>query len=136
MKDEFVAGLRSAALVAVVFGGVGSVGLLRHAQQHPPPLLIVLFVIWVAAPFAALAAANLFSKHWPSSVRVTLYVATLLVTVGSLGIYMDNNVGRRAAHPATVWVAVPPASMILSGIVVVIAAFKKRNPNRLSSTKA
>lgn len=136
MKDEFVAGLRSAALAAVVLGGVGSVGLLRHAQQHPPPLLILLFVIWVAAPFAALAAANLFSKRWPLLIRVTLYIVSVLVTVVSLGLYIDNNVRRRTAHPATVWVAVPPASIILSGIVVLIAAFRRRNPDRLPSTKA
>jgi hypothetical protein len=136
MKDEremMLAGLRSAAWIAVVIGAIGSIGLLRHAQQHPPPLLVVLFVVWVAAPFAALAVANLFSPRWPRNVRVTLYVATLLVTVASLGIYYDDNVAHRTAKPAFVWVAVPPASVLLSAMAVGIAMVIAK---RSTATKA
>ncbi|HEX8898790.1 MAG TPA: hypothetical protein VF751_08850 [Chthoniobacterales bacterium] len=129
---ELLAGLRSAALVALVIGAIGSIGLLRHAQQHPPQLLIVLFVIWVCAPFGLLAAANFLSHRWPIRVRMTLYLVTLLVTLLSLGIYVDNNVAHRTAHPAGVWVAVPPASVLLAAIVVGIAAFKAKKTQRSS----
>ena len=87
MKNESgiaLTALRSAALLAVVFGAVGSIGLLRHAQQHPPPLLAVLLVIWVFAPFGLLATATLVSKNCPTAVRKTLYVVTLAVMVASL----------------------------------------------------
>jgi ACR3 family arsenite efflux pump ArsB len=129
MKDErktFLACLRSAALVAVLSGAITSVGLLRHAQQHPPPLIVVLFVVWVVAPFAALAVANVFSPRWPRNVRVTLYVTTLLVTVASLGIYYDDNIAHRTAKPAFVWVAVPPAAVLLSVVIVGIVALMAR----------
>ena len=129
MKNEsgiVLSGLRAAALLALVFGAVGSIGLLRHAQQHPPPLLAVLFVIWVFAPFGLLGVAILLSKNWPIAVRKTLYVATFAVTVASLAIYLDDNFSHRTVHPAGVWVAVPPASVILSGVAIAIALWQTR----------
>ena len=117
-------GLQSAALAAVVIGAVGSVGLLRRAQQHPPALLVVLFVIWVVAPFGLLGVANLFSNRWTSALRTTLYVVTLCVTVASLVIYLDDNFAHRTAHPAAVWVAVPPASIIVTAIALGIGAMR------------
>lgn len=126
MKDQTVARLRSAALVAAVFGAAGSIGLLRRAQQHPPPLLVVLFVIWVSTPFALLGLGNVLSKNWPVAVRATLYLVTLCVTVASLALYLDDNFHHRTTHPAAVWVAVPPASVLISGVVLVIAAAKNR----------
>ena len=133
MKDETahdsLATLRSAALAAVVFGAIGSIGLLRHAQQHPPPLLAVLFVIWVFVPFGLLGLANLFSIRWPARVRTTLYVTTFVVTIGSVAIYVDNNIARRTAHPAAVWVAVPVAAVIVSAIALALAgAVRKKSP--------
>jgi hypothetical protein len=119
-------GLRSAALVAVAFGVVGSIGLLRRVQQHPPPLIVVLFVIWVAAPFVLLGVANIFSNRWPSVLGNTLYVVTLCVTVVSLAIYVDDNIAHRTAHPAFVWVAVPPASIVVSAIALGIGAMRKK----------
>jgi len=123
------AALRSVALLAAVFGAIGSIGLLRHAQQHPPPFLAVLFVIWVLAPFGLLGLANLRSTNWPAAVRTTLYITTFIVTIASVAIYVDNNIARRTAHPAGVWVAVPPAAVIISLIAVGLAAWKVRNKN-------
>src|SRR6476646_11306875 len=111
-NDQSLAGLRSAALIAVVVGAVGSIGLLRHAPQHPPPLLAALFVIWVFAPFGVMGVANLFSLRWSRPIRLTLYTVTLLVTAASLAIYLDDHIAHRTTHPAAVWVAVPPASVI------------------------
>jgi uncharacterized membrane protein YsdA (DUF1294 family) len=123
-----MAGLLVTALMATVFGAVGSVGLLRHAQEHPPPLLVVLFVIWVAAPFAALAVANIMSTRWPRRVRLTLYVATILVASASIAVYLDDNISHRTAKKAFVYVAVPPVSVIACAVAVaaVAVAAKKR----------
>jgi uncharacterized membrane protein len=83
-------GLRFTALAAVVIGVIGSISLLRHAQQHTPPLLVVLFVVWVVAPFGVLGVAVLFSSCWPIILRTTLYIVTLCVTLTSLAIYVDD----------------------------------------------
>lgn len=121
-----LAGLRSSALIATVIGAIGSIGLWRRTPQHPPPLLVVLFVIWICAPFGLLATANILSKPWPANVRITLYVMTIAVTVGSLAIYLDNNFAHRTTHPAGVWVAVPPASVIVSGVAIAITLWQAR----------
>jgi uncharacterized membrane protein len=130
MQDQdknSLGGLRSAALVAVVLGGIGSIGLLRHAQQHPPPLVIVGFVIWVLAPFVILGGANLLSSRWPVSVRKTLFIVTVLVAITSLGIYFDDNLAHRTAKPAFVYVATPPATVLLSALVVGVALLARKS---------
>jgi len=134
MKDETkrdsLATLRSVTLLAVVFGAIGSIGLLRHAQKHPPPLLVAGFVVWVLAPFVILGIAILFSGRWSAKIRATLCVVTLFVAVASLAIYVDDNVAHRAAKPAFVYVAVPPASVLAAGMVLLIASLKRSHPNK------
>jgi hypothetical protein len=125
-RSGSLAGLRSTALLAIVVGATASIGLLRHAPQHPPRLLAILFVIWVGAPFALLAIANFFSPRWPAPVRQTLYLATLVISVASVAVYIDNSVAHRTTHPGAIWVAVPPASIIVSAIAIGLAALRTR----------
>ena len=118
--------LRAAALIAVVVGAVGSVGLTLRDGRSAPRFLLVLFVIWVLSPFVALAWANIVSKRWSLLTRSTLHVVTLIITLSSLAIY-----GRFVSPPAGtahafVFVAVPPASWLLMAIAVPIAAFISR----------
>ena len=55
--------LRTAALIAVLAGAVGSVGLLlRATNRNPSQLLVVLLAIWVVSPFVALLWASIVSK--------------------------------------------------------------------------
>jgi len=130
--SDSLAGLRSTALVALVLGACASIALLRHASQHPPPLLAFLFVVWVAAPFALLALANSLAQAWSPALRRTLYFATLGIAVGSVAIYLDNNIAHRTTHPAVVWVVVPPASVVLIALtlgMVGISTKKKSSSN-------
>jgi hypothetical protein len=122
-RDSSLAGLRSVTLIVLAFGAITSIGLLRRAQQHPPPIIVVGFIVWVAAPFALLAMANILSTRWTRTVRVSLFMGTLLVTAVSLAIYFDDSIAHRTAKAAFVYVAVPPVSMTLSAIVLAIAAF-------------
>ena len=126
MKDSSHAGFRSVALIVLVFGAIGSIGLLRRAQQHPPPIVIVGFIVWVLAPFVLLGIANILSTRWTRTVRVTLFVMTLFVVAASLAIYIDDNIAPHTAKPAFVYVAVPPAAVLLSALIVGIAALKAR----------
>ena len=54
----FLGLLRGMALIAVVAGAVGSLGLMLRADQRTPRFLLVLFFFWVLSPFVALAWAN------------------------------------------------------------------------------
>ncbi len=126
-EGGFLGLLRSAALIAVVAGAVGSIGLMLRAGQHTPRLLLVLFTVWVFSPFLALAWANMISKRWSVLTRATLYCVTLVITLGTLAIYGNLVVvAPPGSARAFVWVAVPPGSVVLMAIVVPIAAFISR----------
>ena len=124
--------LRVAALIAVVAGAAGSIGLMLRAG-HPPLFLRVLFAIWVLSPFAALVLADVVSKRWSVPTRATLYTMMLVVTVGSLAIYGFDAVRPRRAQPAFVYVVVPPASWLLIAVAVPSAALLSRRLSRRSA---
>ena len=77
----FLDRLRAVALFVVFAGAASSLGSMLRAGRRTPRFLLVLFVIWVLAPFAALAWANMVSTRWSAITRTTLYWATLVVTV-------------------------------------------------------
>jgi hypothetical protein len=115
--------LRVAALIAVLAGAVGSVGLtLRAGQRSDERILVVLIAIWVLSLFLALALANAVSKRWSGLTRATLYGLTLVLTLGSLAVYINDALRPPRAQAAFVFVAVPLASWLLIAVVVPAAA--------------
>jgi hypothetical protein len=129
----FLGLLHAAALIAVVAGAVGSVGLmLRAGHRNPSRLLLVLFALWVLSPFIALVLVNMGSKRWSVLTQATLHTVMLVLTVGSLAIYGDVALGPPRVKAAFVFVVVPPASWLLIAIVVPIAALISRRPSRRS----
>ncbi len=126
----FLGRLRAVARIAVVAGAVGSLGLMLRAGRSTPRLLLVLFVIWVLSPFAALAWANMVSQRWSAVTRATLYCVTLVITLSSLAIYGDLVSPPAGSPGAFRFVAVPPASWLLAMIVVPIAALVSRRLSR------
>ncbi len=130
-EGRFLSLLHAAALIAVLAGAVGSVGLMLHAgHRNPSRLLLVLFALWVLSPFIALVLANMVSKRWSVLTRATLYTMMLVLTVGSLAIYGDVALGPPRPKAAFVFVVVPPASWLLIGIVLPIAALISGRPLR------
>jgi len=123
--------LRATSLVALVIGAIGSLGLWIHAAQHPPPLIIVLFVVWVLSPFVVLGIGHVVAKRWAPSTKAALYWVTVLVTVASIVIYADDAVAHRTAHPAFVYVAVPPASWLVSAVAIGLGAWIARRKQKL-----
>jgi hypothetical protein len=126
--------LRAVALVAVVAGAMGSVGLMLRAGRHTPRLLLVFFVFWVLSPFMALAWANMVSKRWSVLTRAMLHCVTLVITLGSLAFYGGVVLPPAGSARAFVFVAVPPASWLLIAIVVPIAVLISRRRKRRSKT--
>jgi len=125
----FLCVLRAAALIALLVGAVGSVGLMLHAgrRKDSPRLLLALFAIWVLAPFVALALANIVSKGWSVITRATLYRVMMVLTLGHWP-YTEMLHWDRSprAKTAFVFVVVPPASWLLIATVVSIAALISR----------
>ena len=120
-EGGFLGRLRIAALVAVLAGAAGSVGLMfRAGRSSDERLLVILIAGWVLAPFTALVLAHMLSRRWSAPTRATLYCLMLVLTLGSLAIYVGDALGP----PTTaVYVGVPLASWLLIALVVPIAAF-------------
>jgi hypothetical protein len=119
---RFLGLLHTVALIAVVAGAVGSVGLMLWVgHRNPSRLLLALFAVWVLCPFLALLLANIISRRWSVITRATLYCVMLVLTLGSLAIYCDV-VLRPRSTPAFVFIVVPLGSWLLMVIVVPIAA--------------
>ncbi len=118
----FLGRLRAVAMIAVVAGAVGSLGLMLRAGRGTPRLLLFLFVIWVFSPFAAVVLADRVSKRWSVVTRAALYSVTLVLTLGSLAVYGDIVPRPPGTRPAFVFLVVPLASWLLMAIVVPIAA--------------
>ena len=130
-EGKFLGLLHAAGLIAALAGAVGSVGLMLHAgRNNPSRLLLVLFALWVLSPFLALVLADVASKRWSVLTRATLYTVMLVLAVGSLVAYGDVALGPPRSKPAFVFVVVPPASWLLIGIVLSIAALVSGRPSR------
>jgi hypothetical protein len=122
-EAKFLSVLSATALIALLVGAVGSVGLMLQAgHRNPSRLLIALFTFWVLAPFVALVWANVVSKRWSLLTRATLYVAMLVISFGSLAIYCALAFGSLRAKTGFVFLVVPTASWLLMAIVVAIDA--------------
>jgi hypothetical protein len=118
----FLGPLRAVALIAVVAGALGSVGLMLWVgHRNPSRLLLVLFTIWDLSPFIALVLTDIVSKRWSVLTRATLYGVMLILTLGSLVIYGDV-VWRPRPQPAFMFLVVPLGSWLLMTIVVPTAA--------------
>ena len=115
--------LRTAALIALVVGAVGSVGLMLRAGQSAPRLLQILFTGWVLAPFVVLAAADVLSKRWSALTRATLHAVTLVVALAPLAIYGYIALGPPREKAAPAFVLTPPLSWLLIAITLSTAAF-------------
>jgi hypothetical protein len=125
--------LRAMALIAVVAGALGSVGLMLWVgHRNPSRVLLLLFVIWDLSPFIALILADIVSKRWSVLTRATLYGVMLILTLGSLALYADV-VWRPRPQPAFMFLVVPLVSWLLMTIVVPIAALVS---GRLSRRRA
>jgi hypothetical protein len=117
--------LRRAGLLSIVIGAAGSVCFLLLAAQHPPAVLLVLFVLWVVSPFALLAAAEWISTTWSLSTRATLRGVMLAVTFASLVIY-GGVVLIQPKAKTPFFVLVPPVSWLLTAVAVSGASLIQR----------
>jgi len=120
------------ALIAVLAGAAGSVGLTLSAGQGRDLQLLVIFAIWVFAPFAALVLAHVVARRWLVHTRATLYCLMLVLTLGSLAVYVGDALRHPGTQNAFVFVAVPLASWLLIALVMPIAAFAAGRLSRRS----
>jgi len=115
--------LSAAAPIAALAGAVGSVGLVLYAGRNNKSLiLMIVFALWVLAPFAAVLLANVVSKRWSALTRATLHGSMLLLMLGTLAIYVVVALRPPRPQGAFAFVMVPPASSLLVAIAISVAA--------------
>ncbi len=113
--------MNAGAPIAVLIGGVGSIGLMRRARQFDGSVF-VLFAIWVCSPFVVLGFVNLVSKRWSTPSRATLHAVILILSVVSLLIYGIVALTPPTSRSPVTFLGVPLASWFLISIVIPIAA--------------
>lgn len=114
--------MRKAAIITAIVGGLLSVMLMIHTGRYNmPAVLIVLIGMWVLLPYDAMMVGNILSPRWSEATRVTLYRMTFLVTLVSVAIYASAAFGPPRPKPAFFFVIVPPLSLALIGIALLIA---------------
>jgi len=114
--------------VATVVSAVGSVALLLYmGRRNKSIVLMVLFSIWVLAPFVGSLLLNaLIAKRGSAIMRTALHVAMLIIAVASLALYADTVLRPPVSQPVFRFVLLPVVSCVLIIIVVVTAAFVSR----------
>jgi hypothetical protein len=106
--------------------------LMLRAGRAAPHFLLVLFAGWILAPFLVLLWASVAADRWSSLTRAALHGLTLAITVVSLALYAFAAFRPPPSRPAAVFVAVPPASLMIMAVVVGMAALISRKARRTS----
>ena len=119
---------RVAVLTVIAAGAAGSVTFLLRAGSRNSSLilLVVLFTIWVLAPFVVLAWAVVVSPRWSAVTQTTLCGVALAVTLGSLACYAGLVKKPEGSPNVFMFVAVPPASVLLMTLVPIAALAARR----------
>jgi hypothetical protein len=114
--------------VATVVSAIGSVTLLLYmGRRNKSIVLMVLFSIWVLAPFVGSLLLNaLIAKRGSAIERTALHVAMLILAVASLALYADTVLRPPISQPVFRFVLFPVVSCVLIIIVVVTAAYVSR----------
>jgi hypothetical protein len=113
---------RSISTLAVPIGALGSWAFMyRVGQNNPSALLIILFTLWVLAPFAVMASVSLISKRWSPRARNSFDLLTLILTVASLLVYGAAAFGALRTRPALVFLVVPLISLLALGVATLVS---------------
>jgi hypothetical protein len=117
---------RRAAQIAAIAGAGGSeLLMLIVGRGQRSLLLLVLFAIWVPAPFVAVGLANMFSERWPPLTRRVLYGMTLIFAVFSLAGYADVVLRPPRSTAAFRFVVFPLAEWLLLVAILPLFAYEK-----------
>jgi hypothetical protein len=120
--------LRIASKVATVVSAIGSVALLLYmGRRNKSIVLMVLFSIWVLAPFVESLLLNaLITKRGSAVAQTALHVAMLIIAVASLALYAETVLRPPVSQPVFRFVLLPVVSNVLIIIVVVTAEVVSR----------
>jgi len=118
--------MRIVALIVLLMGVIGSFSLvLYNGRNNKSILLISLFVLWVLSPFVAFLIADKVSIRWTDTIRKTLYIIILALTLVSLLSYSGLLIPA-GTKTAFVFLVVPLISWVVIAIFILIARSKSK----------
>jgi hypothetical protein len=115
----------------VLVGATGSVALMLYAgRRQNSRVLLLLFAVWVLSPFMAPVLTRVVRQRWSVVTRATLNITMVVITLGSLAIYVDVAFGNSRAKIGTVFLIVPLLSWLLIAVAAAIAVSVARRQTR------
>ena len=118
--------MRIVALIVLLMGVIGSFCfVLYNGRYNKSILLISLFVGWVLSPFIALLIAYKVSNRWTDTIRKTLYIIILALTLVSLLSYSGLLIPA-GTKTAFVFLVVPLISWVVIAVFILIARSKSK----------
>ena len=126
MTPSALRALRVVARFVVAASATGSMISMVRVGRNAPLFLLVVFAGWILAPFAAMLLADRKGTQWSLVTRVTLYILTIVLSLGSVALYADVVLRPPASTPAARFVVVPVASLLVLAIVIPLARFMSR----------
>jgi pheromone shutdown protein TraB len=124
--------LHATARIAALVGAIVSIALMLWVgRRNSSWLLLLLFAIWVSAPFVALAAAQMtLARPWSALTRAAMRGLTIAVAIGTLATYAWVAFGPPRAQPAFAFIVTPPLSMLVVVIGLGLTALWSRARSR------
>lgn len=129
-KPRHTAVLQLIALLVLLADAITSLTLMfMVGRRNESRILMLLFTLWVLAPYVALTMANLVSQRWAANTQAALHIMMLIVSVGTAAIYAVVAMGPPRPQPAFWFLIVPPASLLLAAIAVALTACMASKPS-------
>lgn len=120
--------IRLASVVSVALGAVGSLAFMFRVGRHNPSvILMTLFTLWVVAPFVTMLSVPMLFKNWSVRSRAWFCFFTIIVALGSSGIYGEVAFGKPRSQPAFMFLVVPLVSLFVIGVASLIASLVSRS---------
>ena len=116
------------ARFSVIVGVIGANALMLYRGRHNAHLdITLLFIVWVTAPYLALAWAIERSRAWPASLQNALDWVAILITVVILAGFAYVAFG--AVPKVTLIVLLPPLAFALVAALYLAALMRSKVPD-------
>lgn len=115
----------NAGIVIAISGLLLSLALLLSSGRSTPFVLLILFVGWVSLPYAILLLCYAYSARWSELERKALFVLTVIISAGSLAVYLLVTISPLSSTPARPWLIVPAVSIVIIAVTMLNKRFRK-----------
>jgi hypothetical protein len=121
-----VSTLRITGAVAATVGAAVSLLLLMMTGKNTPPLLLLMFIAWVALPFVVLLIGIIW-KRFSDQVRSAFSTTSIVITLVSIAVYSYFTLWPLFTTPARTWLLTPGFSLVVTALVFLYVRSREMN---------